>query len=81
MLLSFKELQLIKEIISSPNSKIYLRKVYLELNTFDEVVEILELISECSNIESITLEYRDVYRLDMGESEETIREVKNKYFN
>ena len=81
MLLSFKELQLIKEIISSPNSKIYLRKVDLELNTFDEVVEILELISECSNIESITLEYRDVYRLDMGESEETIREVKNKYFN
>ena len=81
MLLSFKELQLIKEIISSPNSKIYLRKVYLELNTFDEVVEILNLISECSNIESITLEYRDVYRLDMGESEETIREVKNKYFN
>ena len=81
MLLSFKELQLIKEIISSPNSKIYLRKVDLELNTFDEVVEILDLISECSNIESITLEYRDVYRLDMGESEETIRDVKNKYFN
>ena len=81
MVLSFKELQLIKEIISSPNSKIYLREVYLELNTFDEVVEILDLISECSNIESITLEYRDVYRLDMGESEETIREVKNKYFN
>ena len=68
-------------MISSPNSKIYLRKVDLELNTFDEVVEILDLISECSNIESITLEYRDVYRLDMGESEETIREVKNKYFN
>ena len=57
-----------------------MRKVYLELNTFDEVVEILDLISECSNIESITLEYRDVYRLDMSESEETIREVKNKYF-
>ena len=81
MVLSFKELQLIKEIISSPNSKNYLRVVHLELNTFDEVVEILELIWECFNIMSATLEYQDVYTLDMGESEETIREVKNKYIN
>ena len=68
-------------MISSENSKNYLREVYLDLNTFDEVIEILDLISECSHIESITLKYQEVYRLDMGGSEETIREVKNKYFN
>ena len=51
------------------------------MNTFDEVIEILELISEFSNIQSLTLEYQDAYRLDMGGSEETIRDVKNKYIN
>ena len=58
-----------------------MRVIHLELNTFDEVIEILELISEFSNIQSLTLEYQDVYRLDMGGTEETIRDVKNKYIN
>ena len=58
-----------------------MRVIHLELKTFDEVIEILELISEFSNIQSLTLEYQDVYRLDIGGSAETIRDVKNKYIN
>ena len=74
------EVKLIKEVISQPNSKIYLKSVRLNYYDFEDAFEVLRCLSFCQNIESINIKYRnDPISLD-DDPKEIIKELKNKIF-
>ena len=75
--LTGKECDLIKRIISSPNCKTHLRKILLKPYKLENVIEILDLLSECQNIETIELEYR--YFPTISYPLKAVKEAKNKF--
>ena len=58
--LSFKELLLIKEIITASKFKVSLRKINLRIASIDDTLKILCLLSEWKNLESVDLRYKIV---------------------
>ena len=78
--LTFGEVKLIKEVISSSNSQIYLKSVRLNYYDFKDAFEALECLSSCQNIESININYRnDPISVD-DDSKAIIKDLKNKIF-
>ena len=77
--LSTEELQLVKEIISSLNSKAYLSKVYLNLTNLDDAIDVLLLLSECMNIKFVEIRYQNDYISESLKADDVIREAKNLF--
>ena len=75
--LSRDEWDLIKRIVSSTNCKIYLQSITLRPYQLEKVIEILDLLSECQNIESIDFEYN--YFPTISNPLEAIREAKYNF--
>ena len=59
-ILSFKELWLIKEIITASKFKVSLRKINLRIAGIDDTLIILSLLSKWKNLESVDLKYKIV---------------------
>ena len=79
-LLSDEEFSFMKIAVSSPNSKIYLRKVNLRIDYLDDAIKLLDLLSEWRNLESVDLRYRNISLIYMTMSpEEWIRDAINKF--
>ena len=79
-ILSDEELQLIKEVIASQNSKIYLTEVILIVPNLNEAIEILELLSNCMNIEYVLINYKDASSPLISDPEEAIRQAKSNFY-
>ena len=76
-----EEFHLIKEAISSANSKIYLKRVEINLKNFDSVIEILDLLSDCKLIEYVNLEYWNVSWKEISKGKEIlIKETTDSFF-
>ena len=56
-LLTEEEYMLLKAILSSSNIKLYLFSIKVILNHLNDALDILELLSECKNLESVALNY------------------------
>ena len=81
LFLSNEELLLMREIVSSKNSKAYLREISLKINYLDDAIKFLHLLSKCHNLELIELKYRTVSLFDMTTTEEeAIRDAKSKFY-
>ena len=76
---SKEELLLIKELISSPLSKVHLRRVYLKIKSLDDAVDILDLLSECQHIEVVQIKYVKGSNSKMSDTKEIIKETKNMF--
>ena len=74
------ELQFVKNIITSENSKYYLKKVNLKLESFGDAIELLDLLSECQNLESVVLRYLDTSSFEIVDTKDTIIEGKNDFY-
>ena len=78
--LSDWELQLIKEIISTSNSKVYLREVYLKITNLKDAIEIVDLLSDCMNLEYVDIHFKYGLTSENTDSEKAIRKAKHKIY-
>ena len=76
---SKEELLLIKELISSPLSKVNLRRVFLKIESFDDAVDILDLLSDCQNIEAIQIKFVKDSDSEMYDIKDMIKLAKNMF--
>ena len=51
---------MVKEMISFQNSKVYLRKVEFHLENLSDTIDILNLLSEWNDLESVELKYKNI---------------------
>ena len=63
------------ELISSL-SKVHLRLVYLKIKSLDETVDIIDLLSDCQNIEVIQIKYVNDSNSWMSDTKDIIKETK-----
>ena len=69
-----------KIAVSSPNSKMHLRKVNLRIDYLDDAIKFLDLLSEWKNLESVDIRYSNISLKYITMSpEELIREAINKF--
>ena len=80
-MLSPGEFRLIKEIFYSKHSKTHLNFVYLYLNTFEETVELLHLLSKCLNLDEVEITYKNVPTSETADSDKIIKKLKQKIYN
>ena len=71
--------QLIKEIVLSSYSMTYLRAIELTLLTLDNAIELLYLLSDCMNLDSVILKI-DGHPVFNEFKAEAIREAKNEFY-
>ena len=75
-----EEFHLMKEAISTANSKIYLKYVYLNLRNLDNAIEILDLLSDCKFIEDVNLVFRNLSWKEIAKGTEIpIKEAIDKF--
>ena len=79
LVLSTKELKLVKGIICSRNSKAYLSKVSLNLTNLDDAIDVLYLLLECMNIKFVEIRYQNNYISKSLKADDVIREAKNLF--
>ena len=80
--LSAKNFTFISDIISSPNTQVKLRKVELRTHNLDESIKLLNLLSDCKNLESVELNYRNKIVPDIFHTPvEIIRKAINEFYN
>ena len=76
-----EEFHLIKEALSTANSKIYLKHVDLNLKNFHNAIEILDLLSDCKLIEYVNLEYWNVSCKKLSKGKEIlIKKATDSFF-
>ena len=75
-----EEVKLIKKAFSSPYSKIYLREVSLNVENIKDAIDILDILSDWMNIESVSIQFLDDYNPDIVDSKEAITEAKNRFY-
>ena len=85
-ILNHDEFLSIKKVISSTSSKYYLKSVELHVCSFDDAAEILDLLSDWINLDSVELRYKLFSNFIItknnliNEIREAIRELKNKFY-
>ena len=75
-----EEVKLIKKAFSSPYSKVYLREVSLNVENIKDAIDILDILSDWINIESVSILFFDDYNPDIADSKEAIIEAKNRFY-
>ena len=75
------ELQLMRELFSTPNFKTNLRDVKLKINDLGDALKFLSLLSECLNLEKVELKYSKIGWLDiMDKPIDAIRQAKSEFY-
>ena len=76
-ILANEELKLIKQLVESSNSKVYLNLQKLLVNDLNEAVKVTELLSECKHLQESTYSLEWPKGLDKSLFAKTIKDATN----